>query len=286
MDAGHRSCPETDVIGMVGDVHRAVAWIKANAARYGIDPARVVVMGGSSGAHIALLAAYAPEHPRLIPDELKGVDTSVMAVVSYYGIPEMLASDLALVARLHDIGKADPRFQQMLHGGSAVRMAASPRLLAKSRGDAGDRAARERARDRARYPRGYRHELLSVALLEANAATLELANDRDLVLHLIGSHHGWCRPFAPAVDDGLPLIVTVSLNGQRYNADAAHGLASVDSGIADRYWLLTERYGWWTLAWFEALVRLADHRASEEARVSTEADVHAPIGATQALKVE
>ena len=60
MDAAHRSCPETDVIGMVGDVHRAVAWIKANAERYGIDPERVVVMGGSSGAHIALLAAYAP----------------------------------------------------------------------------------------------------------------------------------------------------------------------------------------------------------------------------------
>jgi acetyl esterase/lipase len=89
MDAAHRSCPETDVIGMVGDVHRAVAWIKANAGRYGVDPGRVVVMGGSSGAHIALLAAYAPGHPRLVPEELRGVDTSVMAVVSYYGIPDM-----------------------------------------------------------------------------------------------------------------------------------------------------------------------------------------------------
>jgi acetyl esterase/lipase len=90
MDAGHRSCPETDVIGMVGDVHRAVAWIKANAARYGIDPRRVVVMGGSSGAHIALLAAYAPDDERLKPAELQGTDTSVMAVVSYYGIPDMV----------------------------------------------------------------------------------------------------------------------------------------------------------------------------------------------------
>ena len=71
MDAAHRSCPETDVIGMVGDVHRAVAWIKANAERYGIDPERVVVMGGSSGAHIALLAAYAPHEPNLVPEELR-----------------------------------------------------------------------------------------------------------------------------------------------------------------------------------------------------------------------
>jgi acetyl esterase/lipase len=92
MDAAHRSCPETDVIGMVGDVHRAVAWIKANAERYGIDPERVVVMGGSSGAHIALLAAYAPHEPKLVPEELRAADTGVMAVVSWYGIPEMASA--------------------------------------------------------------------------------------------------------------------------------------------------------------------------------------------------
>jgi acetyl esterase/lipase len=92
MDAAHRSCPETDVFGMVGDVHRAVAWIKANAERYGIEPDRVVVMGASSGAHIALLAAYAPHEPRMVPEELHGADTSVMAVVSWYGIPEMASA--------------------------------------------------------------------------------------------------------------------------------------------------------------------------------------------------
>jgi acetyl esterase/lipase len=92
MDAAHRSCPETDVVGMVGDVHRAVAWIKANADHYGVDPDQVVVMGGSSGAHIALLAAYAPHDQMLVPEELRDADTSVMAVVSWYGIPEMASA--------------------------------------------------------------------------------------------------------------------------------------------------------------------------------------------------
>jgi acetyl esterase/lipase len=49
-------------------------------------------MGGSSGAHIALLAAYAPHEPRLVPEELHGANTSVMAVVSWYGIPEMASA--------------------------------------------------------------------------------------------------------------------------------------------------------------------------------------------------
>jgi CRISPR-associated endonuclease/helicase Cas3 len=99
---------------------------------------------------------------------------------------------------------------------------------------------------------------------QANADALRRANDPELVLHLIGSHHGWCRPFAPPVHHGPPLPVSFSWNGETYAADTAHGLASFDSGIAERFWILTERYGWWTLAWFEALVRLADHRASEE----------------------
>src|SRR5690606_33849709 len=164
----------------------------------------------------------------------------------------------------HDIGKADPRFQQMLHGGSAVRLAASTALIAKSRGNSLDRAAREEARIRAEYPSGYRHEILSVAMIEGNERVLSTATDRELVLHLVGSHHGWCRPFAPGVQSGPPLRVDASVDGHDYSVDAAHRLAQADSGIADRFWLLCERYGWWTLAWFEALVRLADHRASEE----------------------
>lgn len=187
-------------------------------------------------------------------------------------LPDAIGDDLAIAARLHDIGKADPRFQQMLHGGSSVRAAASRQLLAKSRGDASDRAARQQARQRAGYPAGYRHELLSVAMLRDNMNALSTAHDPDLVLHLVGSHHGWCRPFAPALGHGASLKVDFLFEGTQFSSDAAHGLASLDSGVAERYWLLTERYGWWTLAWFETLVRLADHRASEESANSTSLD--------------
>lgn len=100
MDVAYRLCPEVDVRGMVADAKRAVAWMKANAERYGASPERVVLMGASAGGHIALLGAYAPNHPQFTPEELRGVDTSVAAMVSYYGVPDMRAYGEHTVARL------------------------------------------------------------------------------------------------------------------------------------------------------------------------------------------
>jgi acetyl esterase/lipase len=91
VDVAYRLCPEVDMWQMVGDVKRAVAWIKANAAEYGVDPARVVLAGGSAGAHLALLAAYAPDHHDLTPDELAGADLTVRAVVAFYGPTDLRA---------------------------------------------------------------------------------------------------------------------------------------------------------------------------------------------------
>ncbi len=91
MDVAYRHCPEVDIYGMAGDVKRAVAWIKTNAARYRVDPGRVVLGGGSSGGHLALLAAYAPNHPRLTPPDVRGCDLSIRAVVSYYGPTDLRA---------------------------------------------------------------------------------------------------------------------------------------------------------------------------------------------------
>lgn len=85
MDANYRLGPEVDIYGMVGDVKRAVAWMKENAGRYGVDPERIVLGGGSAGGHLALLAAYTPEEPRLTPPEVQGHDLSVRAVASLYG---------------------------------------------------------------------------------------------------------------------------------------------------------------------------------------------------------
>ena len=92
MDVAYRLCPEVDIYGMIGDVKRAIAWMKANASHYGVDPEKIVLMGSSAGGHLALLSGYAPHHPELTPEEVNGTDLSVCGVISLYGPTDMLAA--------------------------------------------------------------------------------------------------------------------------------------------------------------------------------------------------
>jgi len=91
MDVAYTLAPKARLLSMAADVKRAIAWLKTHAPEYGVNPERIVLMGGSAGAHLALLAAYAPDHPDLQPSDVEG-DTSVRAVVSYYGLPDLRAS--------------------------------------------------------------------------------------------------------------------------------------------------------------------------------------------------
>lgn len=203
-----------------------------------------------------------------LEDHLQGVARQARAFARCCGMPEDLAHDLHLAARIHDLGKADPRFQLWLHDGDELAAAAARQLLAKSAVPETDWRRRELARERSGYPKGARHELLSVALAES-ADLLQAAHDRDLVLHLVASHHGYCRPFAPAIIDSRPRPVRVEVEGETLQARTDHGLERLDAGPPDRFWGLVERYGWFRLAWIEAVLRLADHhRSAEEQQVA------------------
>lgn len=91
MDVSYRSCPAVDVYEMMGDVKHAIAWMKAKAPQYGINPHNIILAGGSAGAHLALLAAYAPGHPAFTPKELQMTNLTARGVIAYYPPSNLLA---------------------------------------------------------------------------------------------------------------------------------------------------------------------------------------------------
>jgi CRISPR-associated endonuclease/helicase Cas3 len=173
-------------------------------------------------------------------------------------------NDITLAARLHDLGKAEARFQLYLRGGDEFAFEIDPRPLAKS----GTRPTRQELRRAARLaalPSGARHECWSVELARSMPRMNE-ASDPELVLWLIGTHHGQGRPFFPPVmypvsDEEL----AVEFSGARLAASVEVPVWRLDSGWIERFERLKRRYGPWELARMEAILRLADHRASESA---------------------
>ncbi len=192
-----------------------------------------------------------------------GMDVSKIAsnFASYAGLDQDIQSDLALSGKLHDIGKADPRFQTWLRGGKPSGQ--DEELLAKS-GEmiANDFASIKRARESSGFPRGLRHESYSSAMIFANKNLVTGAHDKDLVLYLVGVHHGRGRPFHNSVKDPGIEELNFNFDNESVHFKGVHGMDRLDSNWPELFWSLIRLYGYWGLAYLETLVRLADHKAS------------------------
>lgn len=208
-----------------------------------------------------------------LEDHSRHVEERAREYAKRLGMSDELTNDLSLAAWLHDIGKADARFQRMLRGGSEIAYYRDEgMILAKSAMPPGGKAERQRAQRLSGYPQGTRHEVQSLAMIGASRDHVAaMAYDFDLVMHLVASHHGHCRPFAPATEDPDPATITLARHESKAVGTlsfgpitSAHGLERLDSPLADRFWSLIGRYGWLELCWLEAIVRLADHRSSED----------------------
>ena len=185
----------------------------------------------------------------------RAVGTRARSLAACVGLPDGLLDVVERAATLHDIGKADPRFQRWLD----PRCESGP-LLAKS--DA-PRHRWEAMRVGAGWPRGGRHEDLSARLV---CAWLAQRPDwgsllqRDLLVHLVISHHGKGRPLVPPAVDGTTGSVSGVVEGVSVTANA--DLAMVDWEQPGRFRRLQDQLGPWGLALLEAIVIRADHAVS------------------------
>ena len=143
-----------------------------------------------------------------------------------------IASALALACEWHDKGKDRDVWQ---------------RYARKS--DCGETYAKSMDYLHGRALAGYRHELGSLLDAMRDEAVKGHA-ERDLILHLIASHHGRARPhFGPTAFDK-----------ERYTT--RENFKAINEAMR-RFGRLQNRYGRWGLAWLEALMRCADIAASQ-----------------------
>ena len=191
----------------------------------------------------------------------KGVGSYAQEVASGLGVPSDVEQDVFLAGFLHDIGKADPRFQSLLYGGDEIAAVNGP-LVAKSTKNIKNQ--RWSLYKELGLPRGWRHEMASLEIIEQSPDLLSQAADPDLVRHLVSSHHGHCRPHPPAtLDEGEDLEVSFKQEDVNLSGNTR---VKVDSEVVERFWRLTKKYGWWGLAYLEALLRTADWRRSNDER--------------------
>ena len=174
------------------------------------------------------------KHNQSLAQHQSWAEQRALSLAQRLGLPREgeLARALALAAKLHDEGKRAARWQEAFN-------APKDGVYAKTRGPI----------NQARLD-GYRHELGSFLDAREHAEVAALSPElRDLVLHLIVSHHGFARPVIglAGVDRRPPTML---------KADAAE--------IAERFSRLTESWGPWGLAWWEAVLRAADQQASRD----------------------
>lgn len=256
---------ETAVYGEDGDERpRGVVFLAPFGLKGEEQPSRSTDLD-APGATEDDLSGSLPGYEQLLSDHSKLVAANAAQFAEQAGLPIERIADLKIAAYLHDAGKVDPRFQSWLAYGDPL--GSDPdKVLAKS-----GRALPPEARRNSDLPEHWRHEAFSVRLA-AGSPRFAQAVDPELVLWLIGTHHGHGRPFFPHADAGdcearteLPTVldtppVLPAAPGPQSLAFDFNGLDW--PALHDR---LRARFGTWELARMETILRLADHRASEQA---------------------
>jgi len=82
----YRLAQEAKFPAQIQDCKTAIRFLKANAAKYGVDPQRVGVWGASAGGHLAALLGVSAGDERIEGPKIEGAASSeVQAVCDWYG---------------------------------------------------------------------------------------------------------------------------------------------------------------------------------------------------------
>ena len=169
---------------------------------------------------------------RTVAEHDADVENYVRNLAERIGLSDEVIELLAAAGSRHDLGKMREWWQKAI--GNFTDTA-----YAKSNVNSFDHS----------FNQGYRHEFGSL-IDSLGDEQLEAHPHRDLILHLIATHHGYARPHFPerAFDRNQP---------KPENQRIAHEAML-------RFNRLQRQYGWWQLAYLEAVLKAADALASRD----------------------
>lgn len=96
---GYRYLPEAPVETQAADVGAAIRKARAEAAKHGYDPNRIILMGHSAGAHLAALVASDPQYAG---DAFKSIKAVIPIDGAGFHVPAQMSSGRGPLMRLYD----------------------------------------------------------------------------------------------------------------------------------------------------------------------------------------
>jgi acetyl esterase/lipase len=171
-DVDYRLAPPPRWEDAANDIADAVAWVRAHATRFDVDPLRVGLVGWSAGGHLALLTAY----------RAAAATNRVAAVAAFYPITDVRTVERDVRPRWA-VDEAGSQVNAFLGGPAAARAHAA-------------RVASPIARvDRGTPPtflaHGTRDQLVPVGQSDALATALHQAGADHVLVRLPGANHAF-----------------------------------------------------------------------------------------------
>jgi len=172
----YRLAHEAPFPAAASDVRRGLRWVRANAGTLGVDPSRLVLLGLSAGAHLAMLVHLTAGLDVLeadLPEALRPISERVLGVIGHYGpydlsrrrpTPDWDPIGAFLGARVDD-----PAWVRLASPVAHARRAEAPILLIHGTGD----------------------DVVSHRESERMHAALEAAGKRSELLLLDGAPHAF-----------------------------------------------------------------------------------------------
>jgi acetyl esterase/lipase len=117
----YRLSPKYQFPAAVQDCKAAVRWLRANAVKYNLDPARIGVMGGSAGGHLAQFLGVTAGAKEFEGEGNLEQSSAVSCVVNYFGPSDFTKSygksvDAAEVLPLFFGGNLDTKRREHIVG--------------------------------------------------------------------------------------------------------------------------------------------------------------------------